>query len=319
VAGRPKNVTRTVILDVDPGCDDAVMMAMALGSDAVDVVGVTTVAGNSTLKNTTHSAASILTMAGRSEIPLAKGCHRPLVDSLDLAEWIHGENGIRGDLPVPTVDPVSTPAPEFIIEKSKQYGAELTLVAVGPLTNIAVALAQDPGLRERIGSLVLMGGAAMTAGNATPVAEANFHNDPAAASRVLQDGKPKMVGLDVTNAATVEPDYRERLAERPPPGRTLATWFDYPPEIMSLTEESEGPAIHDAAAVADLIDDVLTYDRFHATVDTSGGPSHGSVICDVNGVTGEAENVAVATEIDVASYRRTLEAGIDGFLDQCRR
>jgi inosine-uridine nucleoside N-ribohydrolase len=319
VAGQPKNVSRKILLDVDPGCDDAVMMAMALGSDAVDVVGVTTVAGNSTLENTTHNAASILTMADRGEIPLAKGCHRPLVDSLDLAEWIHGENGIRGDLPAPAVEPVSASAPEFIIDRSKQYGAELTLVAVGPLTNIATALTQDPELPERIGSLILMGGAAMTPGNATPVAEANFHNDPAAASRVLQDGKPKMVGLDVTNAATVATDYGERLAERPPPGRTLATWFDYPPEIMSLTGESEGPAIHDAVVVADLVDDVLSYERFHATVDTSGGPSHGSVVCDVNGVTGEAENVAVATEIDVTSYRRTLEAGIDGFLDQCRR
>jgi inosine-uridine nucleoside N-ribohydrolase len=293
------------------------MMAMALGSDAIDVVGVTTVAGNSTVDNTTRNAASILTMAGRTDIPLAKGCHRPLVDSLSPAEWIHGENGIRGDLPAPEVEPISAGAPEFIINQSKKYGSELSLVAVGPLTNVAVALVQEPGLTKQIDSLVLMGGAARTAGNKTPVAEANFHNDPAAASQVLQDGEPKMVGLDVTNDATIAPDYRDRLAEQSATAQTLATWFDYPPEIMDLTGESEGPAIHDAAAIADLIDDVLTYERHYATVDTTGGPSHGSVICDTSGVTGAAGNVDIATEIDVTSYRRTLEDSIDGFLKQC--
>ena len=310
-------MTRNVLLDVDPGCDDAVMLAVALGSRDINVVGITTVAGNSTVDNTTHNALSILTMADRMDVPVASGCHRPLVDTLDTAEWIHGDGGIRGDVPPPGADPVSATAPEFIIEASHEYGSDLTVAAVGPLTNVAVALAQDPALPDRVDSLYLMGGAAMTVGNATPAAEANFHNDPDAASRVLQDGTPKMVGLDVTNHATVAPDYPDRLAARSQAGRTVSAWFDYPDEITSFTPDSEGPAIHDAAVVADLADDVLTFEQYHAAVDTTGGPSHGAVVCDKHDVTDSVANVAVATEIDVGRFREALERGVDGFLDRC--
>lgn len=310
-------MARKVLLDVDPGCDDAVMLAMALGSSAVEVVGVTTVAGNSTVENTTHNALSILAMADRTDVPVASGCPRPLVDDLSPAEWIHGEDGIRGEMPTPEADPVAATAPEFLIEKCHEYGSELTVAAVGPLTNVAVALAQDPSIPEVVDELYLMGGAAMTAGNATPVAEANFHNDPAAASRVLQSGSPKMVGLDVTNSATVAPDYPDRLAESSPAGRTVASWFDYPEEVLAFTDDSEGPAIHDAAVVADLAGNVLDFESYHAEVDTTGGPSHGAVVCDRYGVTGETPNVAVATDIDRAAFRDELEAGVEGFLDEC--
>lgn len=310
-------MTRNVLLDVDPGCDDAVMMAMALGSPDIDVVGVTTVAGNSTVDNTTRNALSILTMAGRTDIPVARGCGRPLVDSLTPAEWVHGENGIRGDLPEPAADPVAATGPEFIIEQAREYGDDLTLAAVGPLTNVAVALAQEPALPDMVDSLYLMGGAALTEGNATPVAEANFHNDPAAASRVLQSGEPHLVGLDVTNSATVGPEYQDSLAEGPPAAQAVADWLDYPDEVVQFTGANEGPAIHDAAVVADFLGDVLTFEDYYAEVDTTGGPSHGSVICDKHGVTGESPNVHVATEIDTAAYRDVLERSIEGFVEMC--
>lgn len=308
-----------LLLDVDPGCDDAVMIAMALSSPAIEVVGVTTVAGNSTVDNTTQNALSILTMAGRADIPVAKGCDRPLVGSLSSAEWIHGENGIRGELPEPAATPVGATAAEFIIEQCRKHGDDLTIVAVGPLTNIAVALAQDPELPRMIDSLYLMGGAAMTTGNATPAAEANFHNDPEAASRTLQDGQPHLVGLDVTNSATVGAEYRERLMSRSSTAQVVADWLNYPEEVVQLTSASEGPAIHDAVVVADILEDILSFEQYYAEVDTTGGPSHGSVICDKYGVTGENPNVQIATEIDADAHRELLAEKIDDFIDMCER
>jgi inosine-uridine nucleoside N-ribohydrolase len=309
-------VSRNVLLDVDPGCDDAVMLAMGLGSSDLDVVGVTTVAGNATVEQTTHNALAVLAMAGRTDVPVAMGCDRPLVDSLTTAEWIHGEGGIRGELPSPAAEPVEASAPEFIVEQCREHGGDLTLVAVGPMTNVAVALAIEPSIPDLVDSLVLMGGAAMTAGNATPVAEANFHNDPEAASRVLQAGRPAMVGLDVTNSATVDPGYVDGLRELSPAGATVAEWFDYPEAVVQFTEDGR-PAIHDAAVVADLLGDVLTFEPYYAEVDTSAGPSRGSVVCDQHGVTGNDPTVDVATDIDVPAFRSALERGVDGFLEAC--
>jgi len=309
-------VSRNVLLDVDPGCDDAVAMGLALASDELDVVGVTTVAGNTTVENATRNALAVLTLFNRTDVPVAAGCGRPLAHDLETAEEIHGDGGISGNLPEPDTEPVEASAPEFIVEQCREHGGDLTLVAVGPMTNVAVALAIEPSIPNLVDSLVLMGGAAMTAGNATPVAEANFHNDPEAASRVLQAGRPAMVGLDVTNSATVDPGYVDGLRELSPAGATVAEWFDYPEAVVQFTEDGR-PAIHDAAVVADLLGDVLTFEPYYAEVDTSAGPSRGSVVCDQHGVTGNDPTVDVATDIDVPAFRSALERGVDGFLEAC--
>jgi len=305
-------MSRKVFFDVDPGCDDAVMLAIALGHDAVDVVGISTVCGNTTVENTTRNAHGILELGGY-DVPVARGCARPLVDDLDTAEWIHGENGIKGELPETDSETRDIHGADAIIEAAHEHGDALTIAAVGPLPNLALALAKEPRLPALVDEIYLMGGAAMTTGNVTPMAEANFHNDPAAASRVLQDAAPKMVGLDVTNRATVAPEFVASCREAGGVRATVAEWLDYRPDSGTYPT-AEAPAIHDAAVVADIVDDaVLTFEEYYIAVDTSGGPSHGAVICDEHGVTDNDPNGRVAVDIDVARYRDILETGVRAY------
>ncbi|MXV60551.1 nucleoside hydrolase [Natronorubrum sp. JWXQ-INN-674] len=291
-----------VLLDVDPGCDDAVLLAFMLARDDVDVVGVTTVAGNTTVDNTTKNALSILEHFDRTEIPVARGCHRPIVDELELAEWVHGEDGLRGDLPEPETEPIETHATEFIIEQAHAYGEELTIASVGPQTNLATALILEPDLPDLVGEIYQMGGAAMTSGNTTPMAEFNFYNDPAAASRVIQDGAPRMVGLDATNDASVPASTITEFQNAGAPLEVIGSWLDYPSEIVS----GDLISIHDAAVGVDIVEDVLTFEEYYAEIDTSGGPSHGAVICDEHRVLDEPANIEVAVEIDTERFCEIL-------------
>jgi inosine-uridine nucleoside N-ribohydrolase len=297
-------MARKVLLDVDPGCDDAVMMAMALRAGDLDVVGVTTVAGNSTVENTTQNALSVLAELDRTDVPVARGADRPLVGELTTAEWVHGPDGIRGNLPDPASDPLDQHAVPFIIEQARTHGDALTLVATGPLTNIAAALVQEPALPGLVAGIHVMGGAAATLGNTTPMAEANFHNDPVAARRVVASATPRLVGLDALGHATVPASLVEEYRADPSLS-AIGAWLDYPPEVREFGPTDE-PIIHDAAVVADLLGDVLTVDSYHCEVDTSAGPSRGALVCDRHGVTGQQPNAEVATEIDTGAFRQIL-------------
>jgi inosine-uridine nucleoside N-ribohydrolase len=304
-------VTRKVLFDSDPGCDDAVMLAMALGLDDVEVVGVSTVCGNTTVGNATRNALSVLELGG-ADVPVARGCGRPLVDELTTAEWVHGEGGIRGDVPDPAGDPVDAHGAEFIVEQAREHGSDLVVAAVGPLPNLATALALEPDLPEMVGDVYLMGGSAFAGGNATPAAEANFHNDPAAAERVLQDAAPRMVGLDVTNEATVPADVVAEYRAADGVRGVVGDWLDYPESVTATT--GGAPAIHDAAVVADIADPgVLTFESYPAEVDVTGGPSHGAVVADRHGVTDADPNCEVAVDIDVERFRELLFAGVDAY------
>lgn len=308
-------MARQVLFDTDPGCDDAVMLAMALGHPDIEVVGLSTVCGNTTIENTTHNALSILELGRGTDIPVARGCGRPLVGSLSTAEEIHGEGGIRGDLPEPTVEPVDAHGAEFMIEKAHEYGEDLTIAAVGPLTNLALALAIEPRLPELVGDIYVMGGNALAPGNKTPAAEANFHNDPEAAARVLQDGRVKLVGLDVTTDATVSMERIERYQSSDGILGTVGDWLSYG-DAISETDDQAGYAVHDAAVAADLIDpETLTCETYHCEVDTETGPSRGNVVCDVYGVTDEDAATDVAIDLDVERYRELLVEGVERFAD----
>ena len=305
---------RTLHIDADPGCDDAIMLAMALGLDELDLVGVSTVAGNTTIENATRNAGSILAL-GEADVPVARGCGRPIEDDLATAEWVHGEGGLRGDVPEPATEPVDVHGADFIVEQAREYGDELVIAAVGPFTNLALALAKEPALPELVDDIWLMGGAAFTTGNVTPAAEANVHNDPVAASRVFQDARPKMVGLDVTDRATVPLQRVE--AYRGDGGRyePIADWLDYPDEVLDLNEG--GPAIHDAVVTAALADPaVLDFEKYYCEVDTTGGPSHGGVVCDERDVYDAEPNVEVAVDIDVDRYRELLYEGVEGYVGE---
>jgi inosine-uridine nucleoside N-ribohydrolase len=304
-------MTRKVLFDTDPGCDDAVMLAMALGHDAVDVVGLSTVCGNSTVANTTRNALAILDHGG-FDVPVARGCERPLVGDLTTAEWIHGDAGLRGDLPDPTSEPIDQHGADFIVEQAREHGDELTIAAVGPQTNLALALATEPTLPEMVDDIYLMGGTAFERGNVTPVAEANFHNDPAAASRVIQDADAKMVGLDVTNGASPAPETIDTYDDRGGGFGVVADWIGYPEAAQGVGQDEL--AVHDAAVAADLIDPgVLTFEEYFCEVDTTGGPSHGAVVCDQYGVRDADPNTAVAVDMDLERFRSIFRSGIEGY------
>jgi inosine-uridine nucleoside N-ribohydrolase len=303
-----------VLFDVDPGCDDALMLASALGHPGIEVAGVTTVAGNTTVENATANARSILSFAGAEDIPIARGCERPLVGDLTTAEWVHGPRGLRGRDHLPSEPPegtVDVHAAEFIVEAAREHGEDLTIAAVGPQTNLALAVALDPRLPDLVGDIYVMGGATAAPGNVTPAAEANVHNDPEAASRVIQDCGVTLVGLDVTMSATVPADLVADPAVEDRWSGLLADWLDYPADVADAVT-GEGYAIHDAAVAADLAadDPVLTAEPYHVEIDSSAGPARGATICDYHGVGGVDPNARVAVDIDVAGFREYVREGV---------
>ncbi|NHN48156.1 nucleoside hydrolase [Halostella sp. JP-L12] len=297
-------MAKKVLLDVDPGTDDALLLAMLLAHDDWEVVGVTTVAGNTTVENTTRNALSVLEFLDRSDVPVARGADGPLTGELERAEWVHGPDGIRGDLPEPTAEPVEMDASQFMLDRAREYGDDLTVAAVGPLTNVAVTTVRDPAFAETIGDLYFMGGAALTSGNATPAAEFNAYADPEAAYRVVRDTDPHMVGLGVTEPAVLPTELVERWCAADDPLSTVGEWCNYPDQLR----HDGGYSVPDAVVGADLIADVLEYERLPLAVDTSEGPSRGATIADTRAEADEkgTPNASVATDVDVETFREVV-------------
>lgn len=300
-------MTKKLLLDIDPGLDDALALYMALGSDAVDVVGVTTVMGNTSLDHTTYNALSLLEFVDRSDVPVASGAAKPFSDELTMAEYIHGEGGIptpiRDQLPKPSAESVDKHAAEFIIEQAHKHGDDLTIAAVGPQTNVALAIAKEPTLPEMIGDIYQMGGALRTTGNITPQASFNFFVDAPAAARVIQDGVPRVVGLDVTEPAYVPTDITEQFEGGGPYQQVIADILRYKSESETGSFDFDGTVASDSVVLAGILGDVLTFENTYVEVDTSGGPSNGATIYDEHGVLDESSNCKAAVDVDTAAFR----------------
>jgi len=219
---------KPVILDVDPGHDDAVAIMMACGSPGLDLLAVTTVAGNATLPKTTRNALRILSLIGRTDVPVAAGASRPLERTLRTAEDIHGESGMDGpEIPDAAFEPDSRGAVELIADTLREAPEPVVLIPVGPLTNVAAFLKAHPDLKERISRVSLMGGS-MGLGNTTPAAEFNIYVDPEAAREVFESGLPiTMSGLDVTHQAGAGPAERNRLRGIGEVGEVVAGFLDF--------------------------------------------------------------------------------------------
>src|SRR5213082_3596005 len=206
---------RRIILDTDPGIDDALALFLALASPEVQLEAVTTVSGNVDVALTTYNALTLLELAGRTDIPVARGIDRPLIRQPFNAAFVHGDNGLGGlQLPEPGIQPVAEHAVDVIIEKILAAPGEITLVTIGPLTNIALALRREPRIAQHVREVVIMGGALRVPGNDTPTAEFNIFADPHAAHIVIHGGWPiRLVSLDVTTVTLLRREQVDRLAQ----------------------------------------------------------------------------------------------------------
>jgi purine nucleosidase/pyrimidine-specific ribonucleoside hydrolase len=291
-------VTVPILLDCDPGHDDAIALLLALASDEVELRGVTTVAGNQTLEKTTDNAIRVLELVGRGDVPVAAGAERPLVREPRVAANVHGETGLDGpDLPPARARPESEHAVDFLAARV----SGTTLVATGPLTNVALLLARHPLARpERI---VLMGGA-IAEGNVTPAAEFNIWADPEAAARVFASGIDlTMVGLDVTHRALFTSAHAERLRDSGRTGSVVAELLDFYGVFHREVYGFDGSPIHDAVAVAHVIDPTLLETRFlNVQVDCASELCRGRTVVDVWRRTGLEPNAHVAVGIDAERF-----------------
>ncbi|MBK5299111.1 MAG: nucleoside hydrolase [Vicinamibacteria bacterium] len=265
---------RKVIVDADPGIDDAMAILFALRSPALEVLGITTVFGNAHIDMGTANALRLVELAGR-DVPVARGAAHPLI--LPLApppEFVHGTDGL-GNIAQsePTRQPIEASAAEFIVSTARRYPGEVTLLAIGRLTNLALALALEPRLPALVREVVLMGGSASAGGNVTPVAEANIWGDPHAADIVLgASWKVTMVGLDVTTSVRLGDDRLERMAARDPRvGGFVYRITRFYKQFHDSMGVTGGFYVHDPSAVAYLIDPgIFSTDKARVRVVTEG-------------------------------------------------
>jgi inosine-uridine nucleoside N-ribohydrolase len=304
-----------IILDVDPGHDDAVAMLMAVASPAIDVRAITCVAGNAPLRRTQENARKVLTVAGAVGIPVAAGLDGPLVRPLVTAPEVHGASGLDGPgLPAPAMELDPRHAVDLIVEMVMAAERPITLVPTGPLSNVAMALRREPRLRERLARIVLMGGA-VAEGNTTPSAEFNIYVDPEAARVVFGAGIPlTMVGLDVTHKALVGPADKERIrALGTLVGRMVADLLDFYARHHRERYGWDAVPLHDPCCVAEVIRPGLIRTRpMNVQIETAGEFTVGRTVCDVWGVTRRPPNADVGVDID-------RQAFLDILMDCLRR
>ncbi|CAH6152117.1 ribonucleoside hydrolase RihC [Citrobacter koseri] len=290
-----------IILDTDPGIDDAAAIAAALFAPQLDLQLMTTVAGNVSVEKTTRNALQLLHF-WNVDIPLAQGAATPLLRPLRDAAYVHGESGMEGyDFVAHDCQPLAKPAFIAIRDALMSAPEPVTLVAIGPLTNIALLLTHYPECAFNIRRLVIMGGSAGR-GNFTPNAEFNIAVDPEAASRVFQSGvEIVMCGLDVTNQALLAPDYLAKLPELNRTGKMLHALFSH----YRSGSMNTGLRMHDLCAIAWLVrPDLFTVKPCFVAVETQGEYTAGTTVVDIEGRLGKSPNVQVALEIDVAGFQQ---------------
>lgn len=298
-------MAKKIILDVDPGHDDALAILLAIASPTIDIQLVSVVAGNQTLDRTLRNALAVVSVSGARHIPVAVGMARPLIRPQIVAGDIHGQTGLDGPpLPEVTLQPAPEHAVDLIIRTLRQGDGDIWLVPTGPLTNIAMAMRIAPDILAKIKGIVLMGGA-IDFGNTTPAAEFNILCDPEAAHIVFTSGVPlTMIGLDVSHQTQALPARRARIAAIGTPMAALVgAWIDYFGDRYREVFGFAGPPLHDPITVAELIHPGLVRtEPMHVEIDLSGGPSYGRTLCDRLHATGKPTNADVGVGIDVDAF-----------------
>lgn len=300
---------RKIILDCDPGHDDAIAIMLAARHPAIDLLGITIVAGNQTLNKTLVNGLNVCQKLDIN-VPIHAGMPKPIMREQIVADNIHGESGLDGPKFAPLVRKAeSKHAIQYIIDTLMNSDGDITLVPVGPLTNIAVAMRMQPAILPKIREIVLMGGAYGT-GNFTPSAEFNIYADPEAARVVFTSGVPLvMMGLDLTNQTTCTADVISRMKKVGGPAGELFS------DIMSFTLKTQyenyglaGGPVHDATCIGYLINpDAFKMQDMYVEIDVNNGPCYGRTVCDELGVTGKQPNTKVGMIIDTKWFWDLVE------------
>ena len=303
-----------VILDTDPGIDDALALFLALASPEMQLEAVTTVSGNVHVDLTTRNALALLELAGRTDIPVARGCDQPLVRQSVIADYVHGDNGLGGvELPEPQLQPVGRHAVDVIIEKIMEAPGEITLVAIGPLTNIALAVREEPRIAQYVREVVIMGGALRVPGNVTPAAEFNIYVDPHAAHMVLHAGWPiRLVSLDASTQALLQSQQVDLLAANGSPvTQLMQQMIDYYLDTYGQSRSINAFAMHDPLCLAAALHpELITWKAGYVDVELAGTLTLGETVAyfeqleDIDPSFGRSHrsNVQAAMGVDVERF-----------------
>jgi pyrimidine-specific ribonucleoside hydrolase len=310
-AGEQPAAAIPLILDCDPGHDDALAILLALARPEVELLGITTVAGNATLENTTRNALSVLTLIGRTDVPVAAGADRPLRRPLVTAAHVHGSSGLEGaELPAPAMTTIDEPAVDFMARLIGASERPVTIVPVGPLTNVALLRRRHPEAWAKVAQVCLMGGA-IGEGNLTASAEFNIWVDPDAAADVFDGGRPvTMIGLDASHQAIVTLEDADRMERQGNlTGRIFADLLRYFARFHQQRYGWDGSPVHDAVAVAHLLGmDLVEAHPYRVDIETESDLTRGRTVVDLHGLTGKPANAQVAVGVD---RRRFVDVLLD--------
>lgn len=296
-----------IIIDCDPGQDDALMLFLALNAPELDVRGVVACGGNVPLARTELNCRILVEMAGRKDVPVFAGCEGPMVEPLFTAEYVHGETGIDGiDFFEPTIEKQTQHGVDFIIETLRSAeDDEISLVPTGPLTNIAMALVKAPDIAAKIKQIVLMGGASFEGGNVTPSAEFNIYVDPHAADVVMRCGRPiVMFGLDVTHQVmTDDKVVADMRALDNRVAHASAGMLEFFGQYDAAKYSADGGPLHDPCTIAWLLEpEIFELKECHVAIETRSELTRGHTAVDFWGVTGKAPNAKWAHKADRARF-----------------
>ena len=294
-----------LIIDCDPGQDDAIALMLAMASPGeLDLLGISAVAGNVPLVLTEANARAIRDVAGRSEVPVYAGCPRPMIKPLETAEYVHGKSGIDGaNLPQPSRPVEESHAVDWLIDILRNAEAPITVATLGPLTNIAMAIIMAPEIIDNISELVLMGGA-LSLGNITPAAEFNIYSDPHAAHVVFEAGlKLTMIGLDVTHQARATPERLEAIrAIGNPAANSVAGMLDFY-GAQYIETFGEGAPLHDPCVIAYILQpELFSGQDMRVDIEMDSPLTAGSTVCDLHDRSGRPANAHVVEKIDSVRF-----------------
>lgn len=307
---------KRILIDTDPGIDDALAILLALASPELSLEGLSVVHGNCSLEQATRNGLSVLELAGAGHIPLAKGCELPLVQPSLLAPETHGNTGLGyAKLPQPRAQPIGQHGSDFLIEKALSSPGEITLVAIGPLTNVALAIRKEPKFAKSLREIVIMGGAIRHEGNTTALAEFNTYVDPHAAHIVFHAGIPTtLVPLDVTYQCILTAQDVERLLKIASPITTfIKQATDFYMEYHDAWQGIRGCIINDPLALAlTFAPELCDYQSLPVDVDISGGVSMGKTFADFYNYDKKPANMRVALGVRARDF-------IELFLERMER